>query len=144
MATLEEQRRAIAAGMASSRAATGQAERKATGQSMIERRTGKAVAEDINRLTRTQTQRRTLRPIEPVGALPASRGRGVYQAPPATGTAGIASPLVEEDGTRAYHPDRLIASVDGAVFFSVRRTKTVTMRDANEALVVLELDDAPT
>lgn len=142
MASLQEQRRAIAEGMRRSRAATGEAQRNATGNSIIEQRTGRAVADDINRLTKPPAQRRTLRPLEPVGSLPASRGRGVYKPPAAGGTAGIASPLTEEAATRAYYPNRLIASTDGTVFFSVRAVKTLTMRDANDAEVVLELTDA--
>lgn len=142
MASLQEQRRAIAEGMRRSRAATGEAQRNATGNSIIEQRTGRAVADDINRLTKPPQQRRTLRPVEPVGSLPPSRGRGVYKPPAAGGTAGIASPLTEEAATRAYYPNRLIASTDGAVFFSVRAVKTLTMRDANDAEVVLELTDA--
>ena len=143
MATLEEQRRATAAGMAASRAPTGQAQRQAGGQAMIERRTGKAVAEDINRLTRTQTQRRTQRPIEPVGALPPSRGRGVYQAPPAAGAAGIASPLVEDPGTRQYHPARLITTSDGMLALMVRRVSSITFTDSAGAEVIMEFDDVP-
>lgn len=142
MASLQEQRRAIAEGMRRSRAATGEAQRNATGNSIIEQRTGRAVADDINRLTKPPQQRRTLRPVEPLGSLPPSRGRGVYKPPAAGGTAGIASPLTEEAATRAYYPNRLIASTDGAVFFSVRAVKTLTMRDANDAEVVLELTDA--
>ncbi|AFM32640.1 MULTISPECIES: hypothetical protein [Stutzerimonas stutzeri subgroup] len=131
MATLEEQRRAIAAGMASSRAATGQAERKATGQSLIERRTGKAVVEDINRLTGPRPQRKTLTPIAPVGALPPTRGRGVYKAP-ATGTGGgvgLRSPISEV--SRSYHPPHLVESSDGLVVFTLRRTNELLMRDAD-------------
>ena len=142
MASLQEQRRAIAEGMRRSRAATGEAQRNATGNSIIEQRTGRAVADDINRLTKPPQQRRTLRPVEPVGSLPPSRGRGVYKPPAAGGTAGIASPLTEEAATRTYYPNRLIASTDGAVFFSVRAVKTLTMRDANDAEVVMELTDA--
>lgn len=153
MATLQEQRQAIAAGMAASRAPTGQAQRQAAGQAMEKdrrgiadanylQRTGQQVANDINRLTDPRPPRRTLRPVEPVGALPPSRGRGVYKAPPTTGTAGIASPLTEEEATRVYYPNRLVASTDGAVFFSVRAVKTLTMRDANDAEVVLELTNA--
>ena len=128
MATLEEQRRAIAAGMASSRAATGQAERKATGQSLIERRTGKAVVEDINRLTGPRPQRKTLTPIAPVGALPPTRGRGVYKAPASgTGGGGLLSPITEVSRTR--HPPHLFESSDGLVIFTLRRTNELRMQD---------------
>ncbi|MBV2207761.1 MAG: hypothetical protein KUL87_20255 [Pseudomonas sp.] len=145
MASLQEQRRAIGESMERSRRDIGrnnEASRRAIGKSITEERTGRAVADDINRLTKPPQQRRTLRPVEPVGSLPPSRGRGVYKPPAAGGTAGIASPLTEEAATRAYYPNRLIASTDGAVFFSVRAVKTLTMRDANDAEVVLELTDA--
>lgn len=139
MATLEEQRRATAAGMAASRAPTGQAQRRAGGQAMIERRTGKAVAEDINRLTGTQTRRRMLRPIEPVGALPPSRGRGVYQVPPATGTGGVASPLVEIPDSRQYHNEsKGFYSNDYLIFTRVQPLKSMEFTDANGAAVMMQ------
>ncbi|WP_049325960.1 hypothetical protein [Stutzerimonas stutzeri] len=139
MATLQEQRQAIAAGMSASRAATGQASRQATGQAMIEQRTGKAVAADINRLTRPQQSRKTLSPIQPVGALPASRGRGVYKPPAAGGTAGIASPVIEVSAaTRAYWPGGW-PSNDGLLVLPAIRH--VQMQDANGAEVIFDYAD---
>lgn len=147
MATLQQQRQAIAAGMAASRAPTGQAERQAIGaamesnrraggQAMIERRTGRAVADDINSLTEARPQRKTLRPIEPVGALPPTRGRGVYKAPPAAGAGGIASPLVEQSfDEREYWPERSVTSVDGLLSFRIRPIKEIVQTDANGAEV---------
>lgn len=136
MATLQEQRQAIAAGMSASRAATGQASRNAAGQAMIEQRTGKAVAADINRLTRPQRSRKTLSPVPPVGALPASRGRGVYKPPAATGTGGIASPLTEPDySAREWWPNGHLSS-DG--LFVLPAAKRVVMTDANGAEVIFD------
>lgn len=144
MATLQQQRQAIAAGMSASRAATGQASRNAAGQAMIEQRTGKAVAADINRLARPQRSRKTLSPIQPVGALPASQGRGVYKPPAATGTGGIASPLVELTAVvngvtvpaREYWPGGLLSS-DG--LFVLPSIKTLNLTDANGAAVEIQL-----
>lgn len=142
MATLKQQRQAIAAGMAASRAPTGQAQRQAGGQAMIERRTGKAVAEDINRLTGPHPPRKSLRIIEPVGALPPTRGRGVYKSPPATGGggAGLLSPIEEVSRTR--HPPRIFESSDGLVAFTLQRTNELIMRDANGVEEVRVFADA--
>lgn len=143
MASLQEQRRAIAEGMRRSRAATGEAQRNATGNSIIEQRTGRAVADDINRLTKPPAQRRTLRPIEPVGSLPASRGRGVYKPQAAAGgTAGIAGPLQETERTYAATPE-YIESIDGRGYWRVRRVETITMVDANGNEVVFNYLQAP-
>ncbi|MDP2244010.1 hypothetical protein [Pseudomonas sp.] len=145
MATLQEQRQAIAAGMAASRAPTAEAERKAIGKRIIEERTGKAVVEDLNRLTTPARQRSSLRPVGAVGALPASVGRGVYQEPAAT-TGGIASPLAEDvtllEGK--YYPDREYwpeghTSSDG--LFVLPAIKILNLRDANDAVVQIFLAD---
>lgn len=144
MATLQQQRQAIANGMASRRSATGQAERDAAGKAMIEQRTGKAVAEDINRLTDRTPTRKTLRRVEPVGALPASRGRGVYKAPPAAGGGGIASPLTENVISsggklvpdREYWPAGMTSS-DG--LFILPAIKTLNLTDANGESVQIML-----
>lgn len=134
MATLQQQRQAIADGMSASRAATGQAARQAAGQAMTERRTGKSVATDINRLTRPRPPRKSLPVIEPVGALPASRGRGDYKAPVATG--GIASPVVETNyADRQWWPGGQPSS-DG--LFILPSVKRVVMADANGAEVIFD------
>lgn len=141
MASLQEQRRAIAEGMARSRQATGEAQRNAAGNAMIEQRTGRSVAQDINRLTRPRPQRKPLPSIEPVGAVPASRGRGDYKAPPPSATGGIASPLTETANSREYYAAVNRPSTDGLVFFSVRAVQRVHMTDANDAEVVLEFQN---
>lgn len=136
MPTLEERRRATAKSVSAGRAATGEAARRATGRSMIEDRTGKAVVADINRLTQPQTTRKTLRSIAPVGALPPSRGRGEYKAPPASTGGGIAGPLAEKRTLTddKYVPDREywpggLTSSDG--LFILPAIKTLKLIDAN-------------
>ena len=141
MASLQEQRRAIAEGMARSRAATGEAQRNAAGNAMVEQRTGRSVVQDINRLTRPRPQRKPLPSIEPVGAVPASRGRGDYKAPPPSAAGGIASPLTETASSREYYAAVNRPSTDGLVFFSVRAVQRVHMTDANDAEVVLEFQN---
>lgn len=144
MATLQQQRQAIAAGMAASRAPTGQAERQAIGAAMEANRRGQQVAEDINSLTRAQPQRKTLRPIALVGALPPTRGRGVYKAPPAGAGGGIASPLTENVVSsggklvpdREYWPAGMTSS-DG--LFVLPAIKTLNLTDANGAEVQIML-----
>lgn len=142
MATLQEQRRAIGEGMERSRRDIGrnnEASRRAIGKSITEERTGRAVADDINRLTKPPAQRRTLRPVEPVGSLPPSRGRGVYKAPAATGTGGIASPVTEVSAaTRTYWPGGW-PSNDGLLVLPAIRH--VQMQDANGAEVVFDYAD---
>lgn len=143
MATLQEQRQAIAQGMASSRAATGGDERRATGQRIIEERTGKAVADDLNRLISQPRQRQTLKTVSPVGALPAGVGRGVYVPPAATTGGGIASPLTEKTkdqggspvADREYYPAGLVSS-DGLLILPAIKRQTFT--DANGAEVVMD------
>lgn len=139
MSTLQQQRQAIAAGMAASRAPTGQSQRQAGGQAMVERRTGTTVADDINRLTEPRPPRRTLSSIEPVGALPPSRGRGVYKPPPATGGGGIASPLIEDPANpRTYYDSSYLSSTDGLILMEFKPTKTMHMLDANGEPVAFE------
>lgn len=140
---LGDERRAIGQAMEQSRRAIGrnnETSRRAIGQAneTSRRNTGKAVAEDINRLTTPPAQRRTLRPIAPVGALPPSRGRGVYKPPASSVGGGIASPLTEAANSREYYPAVNRPSTDGLVFFSVRAVHRVHMTDANDAEVVLE------
>lgn len=145
MATLQEQRQAIAQGMASSRAATGADERKATGQRIIEERTGKAVADDINRLVTQPRQRNSLKTLPTVGAIPAGVGRGEYVPPTAT-TGGIASPLTEKtkvvDGKTL--PDTELwpqghISSDG--LFVLPAWRKLNFTDANGAEVVFDFAD---
>lgn len=135
MATLAEQRRAIAAGVAAGRQATSEAERKAIGQRIIEERTGKAVVDDVNALIKPERPRRQQRTVQPVGAVPAGQGRGDYKAPPAT-TGGIASPITEPDyAAREFWPTGLVSS-EGLFFLPAE--KKIVAQDANGAEVIFE------
>lgn len=141
---LGDSRRASGQAMEQARRNLGRANeeaRRAGGAAMEARRTGKTVADDLNRLTDPRPARRTLRAIESVGPLPASRGRGVYQPPPTTAAGGIASPLTEEADSREYYAAVNRPSTDGLVFFSVRAVQRVHMTDANNAEVVLEFQN---
>lgn len=136
MATLAEQRAAIAAGMAASRAATGEAERRAIEQRLVEERTGKSVMDDLNRLSTPTRPHNTLKTIPPVGAIPAGRGRADYKAPANSNTAGIASPVTEPDyAAREFWPGGLVSS-DGLFFLPA--IKKVVAADANGAEVIFE------
>lgn len=139
MPTNEELRRASGRAMENNRRNIGrdnENSRRAGGQAMIEQRTGKAVAADINRLTSPQKTRKTLKPVQAVGALPASQGRGVYKPPAATGTGGIASPLTEPDySAREWWPNGLLSS-DG--LFVLPAAKRIVMTDANGAEVIFD------
>jgi hypothetical protein len=136
MATLAEQRRAIRDSVNSSRAATGADERRATGRRIEAERRGESVVQDLNRLITPQTQRRTLRTVPPVGAVPVTRGRGTYTPPPATGGGGIASPLTEQDyAQREFHPSRYLQSADGIFVWEIKPPAKIVMTDANGATV---------
>lgn len=150
MATIEEQRRANGVRIESERRAIGsriEAERRATGRRIeserraigarIEaERTGKSVVEDINSLVQPVRQRRTLRTVAPVGALPPTRGRGNY-VPPAVTSAGVASPFTETlYADRQYWPETLMQSSDGLLSFKLRAIKQIDMTDDNSAPVV--------
>lgn len=149
--TNEERRRASGAAMEASRRNSGAAmesSRRAGGDAMIERRTGKSTADDINALVNPTRQRKTLRSVDPVGALPARRGSGTYQAPASSGGtgSGIASPLVEKtkpvEGKqvpdRDYYDPVLLPTTDGLAWVKWRSVKTVRMIDANGEDVVME------
>ena len=145
MATLEEQRRANGERIQNERRANGQrieAERRANGQRIEAERTGKSVADDLNRLITPTRQRSSLRPVTPVGAVPAGVGRGEY-VPKAPTTGGIASPLTEMTKVASGKtvPDNELwpagyPSSDG--LFVLPAFKTQRFTDANGAEVVLE------
>lgn len=136
MATLAQQRAAIAAGMRASRQGTSEASRRATGEAMVSRRTGRDEVDDLNAVITQPRQRTTLRSVEPRGSVPAQVGRGNYQAP-AGGGAGVASPFTETPGTRTYHETPIvIQSTDGSTFIAVKMPAIVTMSDANGAPAV--------
>jgi hypothetical protein len=129
MATLAQQRQAIAAGMAASRAPTGEAERKAIGKSIEAERRGESMVEDINRLVTPTKPRRTLRTVPLVGAVPAGQGRANYTPPPAAGAGGgLVSPITETNfALREYWPVGLTSS-DGLLILPA--VKKIVATDA--------------
>ncbi|RRV41269.1 hypothetical protein EGJ86_07230 [Pseudomonas sp. o96-267] len=138
MATLAQQRAAIAAGMRASRQATSEASRRATGEAIVSRRTGRDEVDDLNAVISQPRQRTSLRSVEPRGSVPALVGRGNYAAPPATG-GGIASPLVEPTAsTREYYDPVLLPTTDGLAWVRWRSVKKFVMQDANDDEVILE------
>ena len=139
MATLAQQRAQIAAGMRASRQGTSEASRRATGEAMVSRRTGRNEVEDLNAVITQPRQRRTLRSVEPRGSVPAQVGRGNYTAPPATG-GGLAWPLTEDDAeTRVFWASQVISSADGLVAIQIKPLRTMMLRDANDSSGALSL-----
>jgi hypothetical protein len=132
MPSNEELRRASGRAMEDSR--------RAGGGAMIERRTGKSVAEDINALFNPPRPHKTLPKVEPVGSQPPKRGTGFYTAPPNTGTGGgIASPVTEPTAdTRQYWAGGWPSNDGLLVLPALRR---VTMQDANGAEVIFDYAD---
>lgn len=139
---LSDERRAIGKAITAGRAPTSGAQRQAIGKRLETERRGAQVVEDLQRLQRAPQQRRTLRTVPSVGAVPATRGRASYTPPPATG-GGISSPLTETPDTRTFHPVRTITTTDGLFVFAMARTATVTMTDATGAEVLMEFDNVP-
>lgn len=134
MATLAEQRAQIAEGMRRSRQGTSEASRRATGQAMIERRTGRAEVDDINAVVRQPRQRTALPTLAPRGSVPAQTGTGVYNAPPAPGAGGLAWPLTEDDASARefYDSGRIVSSADGLIAIRLRNMRSITLRDSND------------
>ena len=142
MATLEEQRRAISDNMRNRRAATGAAERRATGDAMVARRTGRSVQADVNALVNRPRQRPSLPPVQPRGGLPAQVGVGSYGGNPSGGgKGGIASPLTEVPNSREYSLDETwVEAIDGSGLVRVRVAKKLRLTDADGAEVIINLD----
>ncbi|WP_043309286.1 hypothetical protein [Pseudomonas sp. ML96] len=148
MATLEEQRRAIGAGITQARAATGAAERQAIHDNMVAKRTGRNIQNDLNALAPSPRKQAGLRQLESRGARPATSSPALNTPQPTNQGTGIASPLTEKVGeggadTRTYYPERTLPTTDGLLVFRVKRTKTITLIDDNAAEVVMELSNVP-
>lgn len=108
--------------------------RRAIGSRIEAERRGESVVEDLNRLITPARQRRTLRTVQPVGALPVTRGRGNYTPPPASSSGGgIASPLTEQDyALREFHAPKYLSTSDGLITFEIRPVSKIVMTDAND------------
>lgn len=140
---LGDARRANGARIEGERRAIGtriERERRAIGKRIERERRGAAVQEEINSLIRPVSARPSLRPVDPVGALPALRGRADYKAPPAATTGGgIVGPLVEVAAeAREHYPEQLLPTTDGMVWIRWKSIKKVVMVDANSAEVSME------
>lgn len=147
MPTNEQIRRAGGVYMEQSRRAGGQQMEQARrngGRQLEASRRGEDVVEDINSLVRPRRQQTSLPRLQPVGAIPAQRSSADYKAPASTGTAGIASPLLEGSSgagaslAREYYAGITLTSSDGLISLDVEPLKKITMRDANGEPVVME------
>lgn len=128
--SLADERRAIAQGMAASRAATGADERRAIGQRLVNERRG--IKEDLNALEKSPRKNAQLPQLERRGTRVPAVGVGSWNPNrvPVTGGGGggLVSPI--EEVSRTLHPARLVWSSDGLVAFSLQRTNELVMRDA--------------
>lgn len=135
----ERARRAIQPrNTAERRSADNGAARRASGQAMIERRTGQSQADDINALVKQPRQQRSLRIVEPRGALAPQRGTGSYVAPPAsTGGGGISSPLTVQQILYSEEPT-YVPTFDASGYFAVKKIARMVMVDAEGRQVLVE------
>lgn len=135
---LSDEHRAIRNGVAAGRAPTSGAQRQAIGKRLETERRGAQVVADLNRLQRVPQQRRTLRTVAPVGAVPASRGRAAYK-PPATG-GSFDGEFTEVE--RVYSPDPIyLETIDGSGYFAVRRLESLTMEGDAGSVVVFRFPE---
>lgn len=160
---LSDERRAIADGMAVSRAPTsaasraavrtditasrqgdGGAARRASGAANAASRRGESVVEDVNRIVTPPRKTRTLRTVDPAGVVPAKTSPGTPRKyKPAQSGAGVAWPLTEEDfNEREYWPDALMSS-DGLFFFPALKTIVLTDAEGNGGAVNLAEPPSP-
>jgi|GEM_PF-2182439 len=140
--TNEERRRRSGEAAAASRG-TGEAAaaaRRAIEKANIEARTGRTAVEDIRSLAKPERTRQSLRPLAPVGAVPATRGRADYPAV-GRGGAGTGFPLTEQPGTREYAPDPVfVETFDGSGYFRVLVASKLTFTDVDGATAIMNLD----
>ncbi|EQM66119.1 hypothetical protein QYE80_08085 [Pseudomonas tohonis] len=119
--TLAQERARIGAGISSSRAST--------------------LKRDLNSLEASRRKVQELNSLERKGARPATRGRGLWVEPKATGGTGggVAWPLTEQtkvvDGKtvpdREYYEDLVLVTSDGFFTFEVPPFKSTKWTDAD-------------
>lgn len=138
--TLADERRAIAQGMAASRAATGADERRAIGQRLVNERRG--IKEDLNALEKSPRKNAQLPQLERRGTRGPAVGVGSWNPNrvPVSG-GGLSGPL--EEVSRTYHPQRVVWSADGLVPFLIQRVSQVTMQNEDAAQVPWSFADVP-
>ena len=105
---------------------------------------------DLSQIITRQTEPPTLRREEPRGGIPSARGYAQYNYQPGSSSSpggGIASPLIEGGSAsgaepvldRTYHAPREVVSSDGLFVWEVAAINTITLRDANNAVVEIKL-----
>jgi hypothetical protein len=137
----EQRRRGSGAANAAERLASdGGAARRAVGDALVERRTGKSQVDDLNSVVNQPRPRQQLKPITPRGSIPAQTSPGTNTPNPvSSGGGGIASPLTEPDATqRTYYDPVLLPTTDGLAWVRWRSVRRIEMLDAGNAEVVLE------
>lgn len=125
--TLAQERAGIRAGVAAARANT--------------------LRRDLNSLETQRRQIQVLNTLERRGARPATKGRGLWNPAAAGVGGGVASPLAEQTKVvgadtvpdRDYWPDLVLTSSDGIFTYEVPPVKTLKLKDANEADVIVNL-----
>ncbi|MCQ4311683.1 hypothetical protein NAV33_07215 [Pseudomonas stutzeri] len=134
--TLQQQRRAIHDGMVKSRGtgSQAQAQRRAGGDAMVERRTGKKLVDDVNAITKSESAPKLLPSVPSRGGLPTSVGVGTFKGGGAQQSGGAAGPFTEEDYTKREWWASGLPSSDGLLVFPAE--KKVLMTDGNGAEVV--------
>lgn len=106
-----------------------------------ELRLGREIVEDLASLG-PAPKPPTLRKEEPRGGIPAARGyvERAYQPGNDTGTAGIASPLTEQERVYADEPI-YVEAMDGSGYFRVRPIVQMKMTDAENREIVFDFAD---
>lgn len=104
---------------------------------------GRAMRDDMRALSETPKVREPLPVVPRRGSMRSVRGVGSIESTTARGTgSGIASPLIEAEGSRIYHPPSVVVPADGYFFYSVRSVSKLTMEDADGQEVEIYLNEA--
>ncbi|HEK3364622.1 TPA: hypothetical protein SMV93_000275 [Pseudomonas aeruginosa] len=118
--------------------ARNEAIRRAGGQRVeAERRGDQGLTAALNRLIEPERQARSLRKIDPRGALDAARGRADYN-PAGKQIGGVSWPLAETDKSKRTVADEEIVSTDGLVVVVFKRVTSFEMQDGGENIGRME------
>lgn len=142
--SIADERRASGKAMVDARRASGKAmaaDRRQSGLDMASERraSGKAFRDDLRALADSETENRALPPAKERPPIPAARGIATYVPPPAAPSTGggIASTLIETDTSLREYYAGGVRSSDGLFF--IPALKSITLKDANDEQVVIEL-----
>lgn len=126
---------------------TNEQKRQQSGRDMEESRraSGRKMRDDMRALAENNRLERKLPELPVRGSQPAKRGSAVWTggAPSSGGGGGgIASPLNEQPGTRKYHSFApvIVMPDDGFFFYSTVAVKTLTFKDSNDEVVIVNLE----